>query len=306
MSYPRLLASAALALSLVTITYPTSLTWSGAGGAALSLDAGSGSPFDDPDGDMVPNCIEEVMRTSPLNADSDYDGIDDFEEIITFTSHDVSLPTKPVDHAMRVVITSTTDTNGRPVVMLHFLLRLVNSTLRDVAVHEFYVDLQGRRFSLLSLADNISHITSRQRSRDGSSMLFSIRISGESDVQSVLPCTFGVTAVINNKRYSIGSFLMESGPSDIGALMPFRGGSLALQPVRSALLIQEENPFYRGGGRVCEMKLNKVGSTTVGVLCEVMSAKCRAAPGLRCSMSCPKKQGSVLTIPGGLGTITGN
>ena len=94
---------------------------------------------------MVPNCIEEVMRTSPLNADSDYDGIDDFEEIITFTSHDVSLPTKPVDHAMRVVITSTTDTNGRPVVMLHFLLRLVNSSLRDVAVHEFYVDLQGRR-----------------------------------------------------------------------------------------------------------------------------------------------------------------
>jgi hypothetical protein len=306
MSYPRLLASAALALSLATISYPTSQTWSGGGDLALSLDASSGSPFADPDGDMVPNCIEDVMRTSPTDADSDYDGMDDFEEIITFTSHDVSLSAKPVDHAMRVVVTSNASLSGQPVVYLHLLLRLVNNTLSDVGFHDLYVDIQGRRYSLQSLADNIAHFKSRQSSRDGLSMLFSIRLSSESDIQKVLPCTFGVVGVINNKRYSTGSFLMRSGFSEVGTLMPFEGGTLALQPVRSALLIQEENPFYRGGGRVCEMKLNKVGSTAVGVICEVTAAKCRAAPGLRCSMACPKKQGSILTIPGGLGTITGN
>ena len=111
-------------------------------------------------------------------------------------------------------------------------------------------------------------------------------------------------AVIDNQYHNTGTYLMESG-NDIGALLPFDGGALALQPVSGAMLAQDENPFYRGGGRVCEMELNKVGSSPSGVICEVLSAKCRTAPGLRCSMSCPKKAGSVILIPDGLATITG-
>ena len=260
--------------------------------------------FGDVDGDLVPDCIEDLMRTSSLDADTDGDGIDDFEEILTFTSHDASLPTKPVDHGMRVLTTSGFDGNGQSVVYLHLMLRFVNARLKDVSLHEIYADLRGQRRSLLSLVRGVVKVTSRQRARDGASFLFSIRLSSESDIRRILPCTLGAVAVIDNKYHNTGTYLMQSG-GNVGALLPFDGGSLALLPVSGALMVQDENPFYRGGGRVCEMKLTKVGSSATSVLCEVSDAKCRAAPGLRCSMACPKKTGSVISIPDGLRTITG-
>lgn len=260
--------------------------------------------FDDFDHDLVPDCIEDLMRTSSVDADTDNDGIDDFEEILTFTSHDPKIPTKPVDHAMRVLTTSTFDASGQSVVYLHLMLRFVNAQLKDISFKELYADLGGNRQSLLTLVSGVEKVTHRQRSRDGASFLFSIRLSSESDIKRILPCTLGAIAVIDNKYHNTGTYLMNS-DGNIGALMPYDGGSLALLPVSGALLVQDENPFYRGGGRVCEMELNKVGASGTGVLCEVTSAKCRAAPGLRCSMSCPKKTGSVITIPDGLRTITG-
>jgi hypothetical protein len=304
MSDSRLFAAAVVVAALATIGYPTGLTSSARVEGTASLQASNGTLFDDVDGDMVPNCIEEVMHTDPRKADSDGDGIDDYEEILTFTSHDKTIATKPVGHAMRVMTTSSFDSTGQSVVYLHLMLRFVNVELKDISFRELYVDLQGKRQSLLSLVSSVVQVTTRQRLRDGTSFLFSIRLSSESDLKRILPCTLGAIAVIGNKYHNTGTYLMESG-NDVGALIPFDGGSLALQPVNNSLLYQDENPFYRGGGRVCEMELTKVGSTSTGVLCEVTSAVCRAAPGLRCSMSCPKKAGSVISIPDGMGTITG-
>lgn len=300
----RLFAATAVVIALTAIGYPTVTMGSSLVDTTPSLQAGNGSMFDDLDGDMVPNCIEEVMHTNPMLRDTDNDGIDDFEEILTFTSHGKSIPTKPVDHAMRVMTTSSYDANGRSVVYLHLMLRFVKVKLKDIAFKDLYADLRGKRQSLRSLMSSVVRVTHRQRSRDGTSFLFSIRLSSEEDLRRILPCTLGAIAVIDNQYHNTGTYLMASG-EEIGALLPFDGGSLALQPVNSSLIVQDENPFYRGGGRVCELELHKVGSTAGGVLCEVTSAKCRAAPGLRCSMSCPKKAGTVITIPDGLGTITG-
>ena len=304
MSNPRLLAPVLTAFALVAVGYPTGILCSETVHTDPALHAGIGGMFDDVDGDMVPDCIEDLMQTNSLEADSDRDGIDDFEEILTFTSHDAKLPTKPIDHAMRVLTTSGFDASGQSVVYLHLMLRFVNAGLKDVALHQIYADLRGQRRSLLSLVRGVAKVTNRQRTRDGASFLFSIRLSRESDIKRILPCTLGAIAVIDNKYHNTGTYLMQSGDG-VGALMPFDGGSLALHPVGSALMVQGENPFYRGGGRVCEMELNKVGSSMTSVLCEVATAKCRAAPGLRCSMACPKKAGTVISIPDGLGTITG-
>ncbi|MCA8956645.1 MAG: hypothetical protein KDC87_11270 [Planctomycetes bacterium] len=295
-----LLRTACLAL-LVAVLLSSRDEWCGS--TALAR-ADANAPFDDPDGDMVPTCIEELMQTDPNRADTDADGIDDFEEILTFTSHVPCSAPAPVDQGMRVLVTSTPNACGQPVVYLHLLLRFVNLKLNEVKFHDLYVDLEGKQYSLVRLLGYGGQMLSRHRERDGSSFLISIPLASQTDLMRILPCTVGAKAALGGKLVNKGCYLMQVG-EDIGALMPFGDGSLALQPVSSLVLTQDGNPYYRGGGRVCETKLMEVGSSSRGTLCEVISAECKPAAGLRCSVTCPKKEGSMVTIPDGLQTITG-
>ena len=77
----RRLPSAVIAAAVLLLT-SVGLQMSFADGKSMHA-SGSGM-FDDPDEDMVPNCLEVVALTDPQRADSDGDQIDDFEEILTY------------------------------------------------------------------------------------------------------------------------------------------------------------------------------------------------------------------------------
>lgn len=262
--------------------------------------------FADADRDMVPDCIELLANTDPHDADTDHDGIDDFEEILTFTSHDSLITTRPVQQSMRVLVTSTPTANGGSNVYLHLMMRFVNLTLNEIAFRDIYASSKGVEVSLLqAIGYGSIRVTNRVRKRDGVSYLFSIRLSSIDDLQNILPCTIGARAVLGGKAINTGTLVMSTGATEIAAVLPHTSNSLILQPVNTAVYIQDTNPYYRGGGRVCEMGLITIGSSSSGTLCEVDWAKCKAASGLRCSTTCATKAGTTVIIPGGLGTITG-
>lgn len=296
MSFLRLSAVAAVVLAVTGLCYDS----------APRVDAVGINPFADLDQDMVPDCIELVARTDPNRCDTDGDGIDDFEEILTFTSHDNQLKTRPVGHGMRVIVTSTPNSTGGSDVYMHLLLRFVNVKLQQVTILDFYADLKGTKYPILPLLGyGPVRVSTRERKRDGTSFLFSMRLSSEKDLLRILPCTIGVRALIGGKLINTGTFMMRSG-TDIGALMPFTVDTLILQPVNStAYDIDDGSSYHHGYGRVCEMSLSTIGHSSGGILCEVDWATCRSATGLRCSSSCTKKTGSTVVIPDGLGTITG-
>jgi hypothetical protein len=273
------------------------------GGSAV-LHADSHDPFGDADQDLVPDCIELMAHTDPSKADSDGDGIDDFEEILTFTSHDSKLKARPVEYSMRVLVTSAPGSNGQSNVFLHLMMRFVNLKLSDVAFEDFYANVQGSEFSLMSvLGYGEVRVSQRERKRDGVSFLFSIEMSSAEDLRRIVPCTIGARAIVGGKRINAGSLLLPTG-ADMAAVQPFQS-SLILQPVDTSVYIQDQNPYYRGGGRVCEMGLTTIGAGRGGTLCEVDWARCKVAAGLRCSSTCSTRVGTTVVIPDGLGTITG-
>jgi hypothetical protein len=297
-------AAVAVAVVIAVIGVQTGLPFSSSASHRVVAEAGGGDPFADGDNDMVPDCIEMLAQTDPASADSDKDGIDDFEEILTFTSHEGSLKPAPVEYAMRVLITSTPRPSGQTDVYLHLMMRFVNLTMSQVAFEDFYVNVRGENYSLLSvLGYGNVRVRQRHRTRDGVSYLFSIRMSSVADLQRITPCTIGARAVLGGKRINAGSLIMSTG-TDMAAVLPYKS-VLILQPVSTAVYIQDHNPYYRGGGRVCEMGLTTVGTSRRGTLCEVDWAKCRVAAGLRCSSTCSTRVGTTVVIPDGLGTITG-
>src|SRR5690606_30681659 len=68
----------ALAVCVATLTSAGMVAWSGAVGDVPVVRAGGQTEmlFADPDGDLVPNCLELLMLTDPGRADSDGDSVD--------------------------------------------------------------------------------------------------------------------------------------------------------------------------------------------------------------------------------------
>ena len=265
--------------------------------AAKLLTAANGDLFGDADGDMIPDCLEIVAHTDPNSADTDQDGIDDFEEILTFTNNWPGAVAAPVNYGMRAMVTSSPRAGGGSDVHLHLLLRFVNLKPSEFVFKDIYANIDGHHVDLTDLLGQFdTKIQSRIRPRDGISYFVSLRITSVE--------TLGVRAVMDNDAINAGTLVMNTG-SGLGALLPLEGPSLTVQPIDTSAYLQEASPNYGGGGKVCEMGLTRIGSSPGGILCQIDTADCRPASGLRCSITCPSQVGEVIVIPGGLGTITG-
>ena len=180
-----------------------------------------------------------LANTNPYRADTDGDGVGDFEEILTFTSHDRNLHRRPVDHGIRVLVTSSSDCSASADAYLHLMLRFVNLSVRDVAFHGFYAHVGGHTYSLAQLLGYSEVRVQQWEGARGEAMfLFSIRLASEDDLKRILPCTIGAKAVVAGKYINTGSYLTRDG-SDIATLMPYTSQSMILQPVNTAAYDQE-------------------------------------------------------------------
>lgn len=271
------------------------------------LLAAGGGAFDDLDGDMVPLCVELLAHTDPLRADTDGDGIDDFEEVLTFTSKDPTQSPRPVGYAMRALITSTPLPGGGSEAYLHLMIRFVNLQPSEFKIESLYANVAGTEIELAEMIGHGQiHVNSRHRSRDGLSYIVSIQMFSAESISWFTPCTVGLRADMGNEKINAGTLLVSAG-QDLAAVLPYQKDTLIMQPVNIASYSQDSNPLFSGGGgRVCEMTLRNIGSSPGGTLCEVDRAECRPASGLRCTITCATRVGETVIIPGGIGTITGS
>jgi hypothetical protein len=273
------------------------------GSERLALAANGTSALEDSDGDLVPDCVEWVMQTDPGAVDTHGDGVDDFLAILSYGNLLESMPEPEPEHGMRVVVTSATE-NGQTNVWLHLLVRfMVTRSLGEIYIDP-YIDVQGMRASLVPVLGhgNVS-LTTKQK-RDSLYVMISCRLADEASLMRLLPCTLGAEGIFDSQQINTGTYVVDSGGSP-HAMLPFTDNSFILQPINADARFQEPSPFWKGG-RVCVLKLSIVSNSPNGHLCEVTSAECKPAPGLRCASSCSANVGQPVFVPGGLGTISGN
>lgn len=294
MSRLRLL-SLCLAASVVTL-----VAWGGDGKPEVRAEGYE--PFIDTDGDLLPDALEWVALTNPHEVDTNFNGADDFLEVVEHRLPlSVNVP-RPVDHAMRALVYGSTTPEGPREMYLALLLRFVGANIGAVQVLEPFIEVQEKLVPLTQLIGSTrSHLSTKLDGKGGLYVMFAMRLSSVYELRSLLPCTIGVRAVVDGRRYLTGSYLLESDLAET-ALVPVGAGNFALQPANAQDSFA--NPFWKRN-KVCIMTLDVIGSSGNGNLCEVRTADCTVANGLVCGSTCTSAVGLMIFVPEGLSTITG-
>lgn len=262
----------------------------------------------DTDGDLVPDSVEWLMQTDPGIVDTHDDGIDDFMAILSYQNlllRDVE--PLPMDHGMRVMVTSAPDTHNNVSVWLHIMVRFVGVENANHIWVDPYIDVGGYKVSLIpAIGYGGIHIASR-RSGENTMFFISCELVDENALTRLLPCTIGADGFFDHKHVNAGSFLIPAGTAP-QVLLPRGEDSFIVQPINTATRFQDPGPGLKGG-RVCAMKLAVISASSAGHLCEVVSADCEAAAGLNCATTgpsaCANTVGQPFFVQGGLGAITG-
>jgi len=269
----------------------------------LALAAGGPSALVDTDGDLVPDSVEWLMQTDPNEVDTHEDGVDDFLAILHYGNLLEEMEEPEPENCMRVVVTSATE-GGVKNVWLHMMMQFI-VTPNSGEIHiEPYIDVKGVKASLVPVLGHGSISLATKKTLEGLYVRISCKLVDEVSLSWLLPCTLGVEGIFDRKHINTGTYLVNSGGLP-HAMLPFDTNTFILQPINADARFQDPNPFWKGG-RVCAMKLSIVSSSPNGHLCEVTSAECKPAAGLRCANSCAGNVGQPVFVPGGLGTLTGN
>jgi hypothetical protein len=273
------------------------------GADRVALAASGPSALVDTDGDLVPDSIEWLMQTDPEEPDTNGDGVDDFLAILCYGNLLQRMAIPEPKNRMRVVVTSARE-NGVKSVWLHMMVRFIVTQTSGGIYLDPYIDVNGIRASLVPLLGQGSISLVTKKTHDGFYVCISCKLVNEASLVWLLPCTLGAELIFDRVHINTGTYLVNSGGSP-HAMLPSTNNTFILQPINADARFQEPNPFWKGG-RVCTMKLAIVSSSPNGHLCEVISAECKPAAGLRCASSCGSNVGQPVFVPGGLGTISGN
>ena len=262
--------------------------------------------LNDTDGDLLPDGVELLLGTNPTVSDTDEDGIGDFEEAVTFTSHLDPAAVQPLDSAIRVMVTSSPSANGGSRdVFLHLLARTVSEDAAQAQLQDLYANMGAYEISLVGLLGSGPIQVEQVTYQDRTLLMCSARLCSEAELSTVLPATLGARANIRGRNLEVGAYIMDSADGQLVELVPSSETSMVALPVASDAFLQETNPYYNGGGRVCELGLVEFGHGSNGTLCEVSWAACRPAARLHCTVECPDQAGNLVRIPGGLDVLTG-
>lgn len=255
----------------------------------------------DNDGDFLPDCVEWVVLTDPQRADTDSDGLPDFVEVVQRGSPRRFGAARPLDHEMRVVVTAVRNPAGGSETWLHLLFRFVgtSSLLTSFQPWLQVQTLPGVSLPLESLTSGPVVFNQRSDPLQGLWVHVAMPLACESLLRCVLPCTIGADAVIGGRSLRSATKLFDL-RGTVATLVPFDGGGFAVQSIAAT------SPFAGGdSNKVCVLSLRQVGSGPAGTVYEVTDAICDDCNDLECGVGCPNAIGIVITLPGGVETITG-
>jgi len=275
--------------------------------AVPRMEATTPAYLADTDGDFLADVIEWAVLTNSTRPDTDADGISDFVEVVQFgTPLHAGLPSAQ-DHEMRTVVTVEDDPFLGEIVWMHFLFRFMGVGGQSVQLDP-WIELMGARvpFGLQFGSQNV-FLEQRVDPYEGHFAVLSTRLADRATLQSLLPCTFGADARIGTRTLRVGTHTFDldgqfSHLVPIGAPGP-NGGGFAVQ--QSGAPQEDSNPFANSN-KLCVMQLRRVGTAPGGILFETRDPNCEEASGLECSVKCPQAEGWTITLPDGLGPLTGN
>jgi hypothetical protein len=272
-------------------------------GAAPILRAAELDAFTDSDGDLLPDCLEWVTLTSPSESDSDSNGTDDFLQTVQHIAP-MSGKIRPVQDEVRVLVSSFKEGDEQEV-YLHMLFRFVGNQIGNVQSLVPFIAIGSNAPALVPIDQLIGSgpvcVRSRYEESTGTCLIVSARIAKASELSWVLPCTVCAEAIIDGRRYTSGTYVSSSDGSQV-ALVPVSSQAFVAQTLQGGE--GQTGPFWNSNS-VCSMKLDVVGAGLAGMLCEVSSADCEVANGLKCTPSCRANVGRMVFVPDGLGTLTG-
>ena len=287
-----------LALSLLTLAVPFAFLW---GSAPLCLQATETNPLVDSDDDFLPDCVEWAVLTSATNPDTDDDQIPDFIEVVQRGTPRQPGTALPMDQEMRVVITGPpAGTSGTT--WMHLFLRLAEAGT-PLTSFQAWLEvpyLPGLRLSFDMFALGPAFYRQRDAGEQGFWVQLSVPLVSAALLHQILPCSIQAESVIGGRLVRSGVNLFDVQGS-ISTLVAFDNDRFAVQTIA---------PVVGGGGlsnRVCLLDLVESGCGPGGTLYTVAHASCEDCNELECpAAACPQAVGWILTIPGGLGVISGH
>lgn len=271
------------------------------------LHAMAVDPFQDSDGDLLPDSLEWVALGDPRSADSDRDGRDDFIEAVQCTSMRSATPALPLDNEMRVMLSSLADgVTGERYVWVHCLFRFASGRVDLDWFMPFIAMSNGLAVPITDMVGRTPmRLNVRSSPSEGAYAIVTLRLARERDFIHTLPCTVNARASVTG-RFLTSSIYAYNSHGTLSTLVP-----LGKDAARGFLLSQTlaphdgtSNPFF-SGNRVCVQTLCITGQVPGGFVCEVDTSTCEPANGLRCASDCSRMVGETLIAPDGLGAITG-
>lgn len=287
-----------LVLSLLTVGAAVALSLRG---PTESVRADGTDPLADADDDFLPDCVEWAVLTSASNPDTDGDSVPDFVEVVQRGTPRMPGQPMPLDQEMRIVITGPQGSTSGPTWM-HLLVRLAEPTSQMTNFHAWLELglLPGLQISFDMFALGPAVFRQRDSGAQGTWIQYSVPLVSAALVHQILPCTVQAEAVIGGRYVRSGTSLFDVQGS-IATLAPFGENCFAVQTIAPV-------PVVGGSSnRVCVLDLQECGSGLGGTLYTVAHANCEDCNELECVVaSCALCVGWVITIPGGLGVISGN
>lgn len=254
----------------------------------------------DSDGDFLPDVVEWACMTSALSADTDGDATPDFVEVVQRGNPRRADLAPAADHEMRVVVTSTPGPAGSDIVM-HLLFRFMGGTelLTSLDPWAEVGSMPGLQIPLSSLSPQPVSVQQRLVPGEGLWVRLSLSLVSEDVLRLVLPCSIGASAQIGSRALTSLVPLFDHA-GETCSVVPYADGLFAIQAVgQGAQVMTAPN------NRVCVLQLQQIGSGPGGSAFMVTGAECQDCNDLTCGVECSASVGTVIILPGGVGSITG-
>ncbi len=257
-------------------------------------------PYQDTDGDLLPDRLEWVLMSDPLSPDTDMDGTDDFLEAVQHQPPMGANP-KALDHEMRVVISTYRDAAGADQVVLNILFRFATGSIEQVQDLEPFLLSTTSAVPLLGvLGRSTKHFEVRKHPTQGSYGIVSSELGRVESLRPLTPCAVGIRGRIGGRELISGTYLMDVDGA-LCAIVPVTDTKFTLQTAGGQ---GKAASFWRRNA-MCELSLVAMGTGWRSFMVEVSRAACSGVPVLACPPDCGSQLGRILFLPFGIGILRG-